>query len=568
MNTNFQISGRNLFGEQSFSKAIKNKNVEEVANIIRKACYDYHFEVFFDTPICKALKDVSPDLLEKRKNKSIENFEQDIQILAEIIIESEFASLSGNDSDIEPLISAIRDQTGNVARFYCWIGGPRGPKRRYDHSEFAGLSEDEVEFFKLARRGDTNSIEAMIINGVNPHAKTEERTTALMIAVEYGQRDAAEMLLKWKTDVHAREWIDDELAGKGLTAMNIAALNKDFKMIELLLQYGGDINEKAGFDGNSPFLIAVESGDYDYMDFVLQNGADVNIELFNGKTALVYAVFTADKKLANYLLEKGADINHRNITGLTALDVAKVHGFADMANFLIESGAIDDHRVLEHLVTYRQDFHDCDNGFVYSYYSGYAYYTWSTDDGFSHFLICDIGPFDNDLNSCELRRFYIRKKNDHWIETYAGNQYEWCHYVKKCCGQIVDERLNSYGRNLDEWGELSIDPERVYESPDVENRLEPPQSEEFDLEGKYKELSEFFLKFVSLEQQNNEAIVSPRNITSTFSKYSKKGFDFMGPYWEWVSVYVNGPCLERSSANVKGEHQSMITDFITTYFSC
>ena len=196
MNTYFQVSSRNLFREKYFSNAIENKDVEEVANTIREACYDYHFKGFFDTPICLAIKDTRPDLLEKRNNKAIKEFEQHAHNLAEIIVESGFAPLSEKDNDMEPLISTIRDQSGAVARFYYWIGGPRGPIHRYDHIEFSGLNEDEVEFFKLARRGDTDSMEAMIIDGVNPHTKTEEHTTALMVAAEYGQRDAAEIVVE------------------------------------------------------------------------------------------------------------------------------------------------------------------------------------------------------------------------------------------------------------------------------------------------------------------------------------------------------------------------------------
>ena len=44
MNTKSQVPSRILFAEESFSNAIENEDVEEVAKAIREACYDFEFE--------------------------------------------------------------------------------------------------------------------------------------------------------------------------------------------------------------------------------------------------------------------------------------------------------------------------------------------------------------------------------------------------------------------------------------------------------------------------------------------------------------------------------------------
>ena len=492
MNTKSQVPSRILFAEESFSNAIENKNVEVVANFIREACHDYEFEGRFDTPICEILSTEAPERLKDYRMKVSEQFETNTYKLAKIIVDSGFAPFSENDMDIMPLLSAIRDQSEDVARYYYWIGGPIDKKHRYDHIEFEGLSDDEVDFFKLARKGDADAMCKMIVKGVNAHAKTEDHTTALMVAVEYEQHDAAEKLLHWKVDINAREMVDAESAGEGVTAMNLAALNKDYQMLDLLLKHGGEINEKAGFDGESPFLVAVCSGDYDFMDFILKHGADVDNELYDGKTALIHAVLSNDQKLATYLIENGSDLNHRNITGLTALEVAKAHGLTDMANFLIKSGANDEDRMLEHLVTYRQDFYVWDNDVAY------AYYHWTTTDGFSHFLIYGIGYLNKYLALSELRRFYIRKKEEECIETYAGDDHRWFHYTRSENGKMVDERFNGFGRNLKAWGDLIFGPDKLYVSPKSAYLFEPAQRKEFDFEGKFQKLSEFFRQYVSI----------------------------------------------------------------------
>jgi len=548
MNNNDQISVQNLFIEKSFSNAIENKDIEEVTNNIRKACYNCHIKSYFDTPEYEIFKVSDPEQFENDKKWVTEKFEKDSQRLAEIIIESRFVPSSKNDSDIVQLISAINDEPHEVANLYSMIGGTMGTKHLYDHSKFNGLNKDEVEFFKLARKGDAGTMCELITNGVNPHAKTEDKTTALMVAVEYGHRDVAEMLLKLEADIHAREMVDAESAGAGVTAMNLAAHNKDCRMIELLMEYGADINEKAGFDGESPFLIAVCSGDYDYMDFVIGKGVNINIELYNGKTGLIHAVLTDDKKLINYLLDNGADINHRNITGLTALEVAKDYVHTEMVDFLIEAGALDEDRMLEYLVTYRQDLCVWENDIAY------AYYHWSTDDGFSHFLIYGIGYHNKLLALSELRRFYIRKKGDECIETYAGDDHHWFHYTHNENSKVVDERCYCVGLKLGHWDELVATPVKAVGAPNADYLFEPAQREEFDFEGRFRKLSEFFLQYVSIVKENVQSEVPSVNSSFTFTRYSEKGWKFLGPY------------CERASVNVKDEHERVITGLLTDYF--
>jgi hypothetical protein len=208
----------------------------------------------------------------------------------------------------------------------------------------------------------------------------------------------------------------------------------------------------------------------------------------------------------------------------------------------------DEDRMLEHLVTYRQDFYVWDNDIAY------AYYHWSTDDGFSHFLVYGIGYLNKYLALSELRRFYIRKKGEECIETYAGDDHHWFHYTRSENGKLVDERFNGFGCNLKAWGDLILGPDRLYGSPKSVYLFEPAQRKEFDFEGKFQKLSEFFRQYVSIVKGDIESEVPSVNITYWFSRYAEKGWNFLGPYWE------------RRSVNVKDEHEELITGLLTGYF--
>lgn len=420
--------------------------------------------------------------------------------------------------------------------------------RLYDHIEFDGLDAKELELFKMAQKGDARMMLELLMNGLNPDAKTEDDTTALMVATAYGHYEAAEVLLNAGADIGAREKVDAESFGQGVSVMYIAAVNKDYQMVELLLKHGCDINEKAGRDGQSPFLIAINSNDRDYMEYVLRKGANVDIERYNGETALIHAVLTRDQNLAQYLLEKGADINHRNITGLSALEIAKSKGFTDMAQFLITLGATDSERMVEHLVAFRQDFYWWDNDIAF------AYYHWTSDDGYSNFLIYGIGYLDRYLRLSAMRRFYIRKKGTECVETYAGDDHHWIHYTRTENGRIVNERFDDCGHNTRVVCELSSGIEKGNPEFRAANSIEPEQSTELDFEVQLRNLSEFFFQYVSIYDAKWDSEIPVLDGALLLTKYSQKAWDFLGE------------SCERASVNVENEHLGFLTDVLLRHY--
>ena len=69
-----------------------------------------------------------------------------------------------------------------------------------------------------------------------------------------------------------------------------------------------------------------------------------------------------------------------------------------------------------------------------------------------------------------------------------------------------------------------------------------------------KSFSDFFRKFVSFVEEHEGSGSTDENEKYIFTRYSKKGWNFLGPYWE------------RRSVNVKDEHEKLITDLLLQYF--
>jgi hypothetical protein len=87
-------------------------------------------------------------------------------------------------------------------------------------------------------------------------------------------------------------------------------------------------------DPESPATVV----DFDFVDSLLQSGADVNVCDRYGQTIFHEASRAWHCDVALFLLEKGADINKADRYGRTAMHVAAAVDYSEMIGFLFEHG--------------------------------------------------------------------------------------------------------------------------------------------------------------------------------------------------------------------------------------
>lgn len=110
--------------------------------------------------------------------------------------------------------------------------------------------------------------------------------------------------------------------------------------VKKLLDKGVDVNARSGDYDNTPLIMACKYGCDNVVQYLLDNGAGIDMVDCNGWSALMYAAFYGYESTVNILLDHGADINIRDRVGGTALVyVSKPGGNKYMVYLLRQHGA-------------------------------------------------------------------------------------------------------------------------------------------------------------------------------------------------------------------------------------
>lgn len=93
------------------------------------------------------------------------------------------------------------------------------------------------------------------------------------------------------------------------------------KIARLLIQQGARVNDE-NFNGTTPLMMAAESNSLEMLSLLLEHGARLNAADDTGATPLMHAVSTGSFENVRLLLDKGADPNARDEQGRSALMLA------------------------------------------------------------------------------------------------------------------------------------------------------------------------------------------------------------------------------------------------------
>lgn len=180
----------------------------------------------------------------------------------------------------------------------------------------------ETPLMIASRSGNPDVVEQLIDKGANVNTRGTRGQTALMWAVSQQHADVVKVLIARGSDIHARSEVWTQMMAVpphglpaynrliphgGDTALLFAARVGDLASAKLLVAAGASVNDADAW-GVSATVLAAHSGFGEFVEFLLDKGADANSSAA-GFTALHEAIMRRDEKMVTALLTHGADPN-------------------------------------------------------------------------------------------------------------------------------------------------------------------------------------------------------------------------------------------------------------------
>ena len=141
--------------------------------------------------------------------------------------------------------------------------------------------------------------------------------------------------------------LDGSIIGRNILdeAMEVAAECNGLEAMKLLLKLGASPNGRAA--AWPPIYKAIEYDHPDLAKWLVENGADVNIQIGDRETPLMWAIKRDFRELTEYLLEHGADVHAKALYGFTAMHYAAKTGNVAILKRLLAAGA--DKNAVDHI---------------------------------------------------------------------------------------------------------------------------------------------------------------------------------------------------------------------------
>ncbi len=201
-------------------------------------------------------------------------------------------------------------------------------------------AQDGSDLITAVAYQDLDKVKNLVEAGIDVNYQEESAgATALIMSAMYNFGDIAGYLIEKGADISIRN-------KAGHTAL-MAAAGSSEEVFDLLAANGADMSVKLE-DGTSAFMLSISGVMSDFVGFgnakkLLDNGADVDESFTSGPaegyTCLMMAARNQRPDIVNFLVENGANVNTKAANGNTPLSLAVEEEDQEMVALLKQLGA-------------------------------------------------------------------------------------------------------------------------------------------------------------------------------------------------------------------------------------
>jgi len=188
--------------------------------------------------------------------------------------------------------------------------------------------------------------------------RDENGVSAILVAMYYGNKEAADLMAAKKPELDVFEAASlgrldqvkslirrspsqvDSFTPDGLTPLALAAFLGHEEVVEFLLHQGADVNVTEHKLGFNALTGAVNEGHKNVIVLLLEHGANVNYRYESGSAApILTATMNGNVEIIKLLLAHGADVNTVGYDSKTPLKIALEKGQDEVVTILRKHGA-------------------------------------------------------------------------------------------------------------------------------------------------------------------------------------------------------------------------------------
>ncbi len=193
-------------------------------------------------------------------------------------------------------------------------------------------------WLNAVEHNDISEIKSFLAQGIDVKRKNEDGWAALHVAAHHGHKAVVELLIKFGADVNQKIQSYWALHRTHWTPVEMAIEKGHIEIVKMLLSAGADMQSMQSASCG-PLQLAVTHNYIEIVKLLLAHDVDVNVPNKDGSTAIHIAAENGFAEIVQLLLDAGAHVQTKNNSGKTALDYASKNNHQKIIALLIDHGA-------------------------------------------------------------------------------------------------------------------------------------------------------------------------------------------------------------------------------------